>query len=287
MPANLQLLKRRIKTSQNIAQIAKAMETISASKIKKAQDAATSNKPYAEKLLDLVSKAMSQTGKKKFNHKYIDLPKNKKTLFIVITPNKGLCGGLNTNLYKKMIEVDSPNAVFITIGKKGEKFAGKLEGELYASFPIGSGLPDYATIIQLKTLLDELIEKKQISEAKLLFAEFESILTQKPTTTKLLPLRLEKVGEELTEEQALENDDAIFEPDAESFLLELLPQYIETQIFNALLQAYTSEQAARMMAMQNAKNNAFDIADYLTLSYNKSRQERITNEILDLTNSQN
>lgn len=287
MPANLQLLKRRIKTSQNIAQIAKAMETISASKIKKAQDAATSNKPYAEKILDLASKAMSQLGNKKFTHPYIDLPKNKKRLYIIITPDKGLCGGLNTNLYKKIMEVDNSHSLYITLGKKAQKFATKLEGNLFASFPLGSTLPSYAAIIQIKTLLDELISKKEISEAHVLFAEFESILTQKPTTTKLLPLKLEKISGDITTEDTQENDDAIFEPDAQSFLLDLLPQYIETQIYNSLLQAYTSEQAARMMAMQNAKNNAFDIADYLTLVYNKSRQERITNEILDLTNSQN
>jgi len=286
MPANLQLLNRRIKTSKNIAQIAKAMETISASKIKKAQDAASGNKPYAEKILDLASKAMSQTGKKKFRHKYIDLPQNKKKLFIIITPDKGLCGGLNTNLYKKILEVDNKNAIYITLGKKAQKFASKIEGQLYASFPLGGSLPSYTAIIQIKTLLDELISKKEISEANLLYAEFESILIQHPMTTKLLPLKLEKIGTNVTEKNVQENDDAIFEPDAESFLLDLLPQYIETQIYKALIQAYTSEQAARMMAMQNAKNNAFDIADYLTLVYNKSRQERITNEILDLTNSQ-
>lgn len=287
MPANLQLLKRRIKTSQNIAQIAKAMETISASKIKKAQDAAAGNKPYAQKILDLAGKAMGQTGKKRFHHKYIDFVQNKKVLYIIITPDKGLCGGLNTNLYKKMIEVDSSKTLYITLGKKAQKFAAKLEGQLYASFPLGSTIPNYSTIIQIKSLLDELILNKEISEAHLLFAEFESILTQKPITAKLLPLKLEKISEGVTKEEVKENDDAIFEPDAESFLLDLLPQYVETQIYNALLQAYTSEQAARMMAMQNAKNNAFDIADYLTLVYNKSRQERITNEILDLTNSQN
>lgn len=286
MPVNLQLLKRRIKTSQNIAQIAKAMETISASKIKKAQDAATNNKPYAEKILDLASKAMSQIGNIKFKHKYIDLQRGKKNLYIIITPDKGLCGGLNTNLYKKMMEIDSSSAMFITLGKKAEKFASKLEGEIHASFPFGGSIPSYATIIQIKALLDEMLAKKQISEAYLLYAEFSSILSQKPITSKLLPLTLEKIEIEITEEKVQENDDAIFEPNAQAFLLELLPQYVETQIYNALLQAHTSEQAARMMAMQNAKNNAFDIADYLTLLYNKSRQERITNEILDLTNSQ-
>ncbi len=286
MPQNLQLLKRRIKTSQNIAQIAKAMETISASKIKKAQDAASGNKPYAEKILDLASKAMGQTGKKKFHHQYIDLPKEKKRLYIIITPDKGLCGGLNTNLYKKILEIDSTKSIYITLGKKAQKFATKLEGELFASFPLGSTLPSYAAIIQIKNLLDELLLKKQVSQAHLLFAEFESILTQIPNTLTLLPLSLERISGNVTDEKVQESNEAIFEPDAESFLLDLLPQYVETQIYNALLQAYTSEQAARMMAMQNAKNNAFDIADYLTLVYNKSRQERITNEILDLTNSQ-
>ncbi len=287
MPANLQLLKRRIKTSKNIAQIAKAMETISASKIKKAQVAASNNKPYAEKILDLASKAMSQTGNKKFTHMYINLPKNKKTLLILITPDKGLCGGLNTNLFKKMLEVDNKNVIYITLGKKAEKFAYKLEGEVHASFPLGTSLPSYATIIQIKTLIDELISSKSISEAHILYAEFESILTQSPTSKKLLPLVLSDISEKSTNETVSVSNEAIFEPDAQSFLLELLPQYIETQIYNALIQAFTSEQAARMMAMQNAKNNAFDIADYLTLSYNKSRQEKITNEILDLTNTQN
>ncbi len=287
MPANLQLLKRRIKTSKNIAQIAKAMETISASKIKKAQVAASNNKPYAEKILDLASKAMSQTGNKKFTHMYINLPKNKKTLLILITPDKGLCGGLNTNLFKKMLEVDNKNVIYITLGKKAEKFAYKLEGEVHASFPLGTSLPSYATIIQIKTLIDELISSKSISEAQILYAEFESILTQSPTSKKLLPLVLSDISEKSTNETVSVSNEAIFEPDAQSFLLELLPQYIETQIYNALIQAFTSEQAARMMAMQNAKNNAFDIADYLTLSYNKSRQEKITNEILDLTNTQN
>jgi len=285
MPANLQLLKRRIKTSQNIAQIAKAMETISASKIKKAQYAASGNRPYAEKILELAGQAMNQVQNKKFTHKYISLPKNKKKLYIIITPDKGLCGGLNTNLYKKIFEVDEKNALYITLGKKAERFAGKLEGELYASFKLGSTLPDYSLIVQVKNLLDELIDSKSISQAHLLFAEFSSILIQKPITSNLLPININKLESESKSPEAA--SDAVFEPDAESFLLALLPQYIETQIFNALIQAFTSEQAARMMAMQNAKNNAFDIADYLTLVYNKSRQERITNEILDLTNSQN
>ncbi len=283
MAANLQLLKRRIKTSQNIAQIAKAMETISASKIKKAQDAASSNKPFAEKILELAALALSKIERRKFTHEYINLPKNKKSLYIFISPDKGLCGGLNTNLYKKMIEVDSQNNLYITLGKKAELFGGKLKGTLYASFPLGSTLPDYTLIVQVKKMIDELVLKKEISEVQILFAEFESILTQKPLAAKLLPLNLTDLKLDTPQ---TDSTDAIFEPDAESFLKDLLPQYIETQIYNALIQAFTSEQAARMMAMQNAKNNAFDIADYLTLSYNKSRQERITNEILDLTNSQ-
>jgi len=286
MAANLQLLKRRINTSKNIAQIAKAMETISASKIKKAQDAANGNKPYAQKILELAAKCMDQLKDKKFSHPYMKLPKNKSKLYVVITPDKGLCGALNTNLYKKMLEVDSNNAIYIVLGKKAEQFSTKLLGNVHASFKMGTSLSGYSTVIQVKSLLDNLLKTAKISEAYLLYAEFDSILTQLPVVKKLLPLNLEIIGARSEKDGFPGGNETLFEPNAEDFLMELLPKYIETQIFNALIQAFTSEQAARMMAMQNAKNNAFDIAEYLTLSYNKSRQERITNEILDLTNSQ-
>ncbi len=279
MAQNLQLLKRRIKTSKNIAQIAKALEMIAASKIKKAQKAANGNKPYADRVSQVTEEILSSIDRKKFSHPYLTESKNPKSLIIAISPDRGLCGSLNTNLYKKLIEVDSTDVKAITVGKKIGLFASKLKCELLSSYPMGSTLPDFSLVYQLKTLVDEEYSSGNVGSVQILYAESTSLFIQTPILKALLPFTFENKGETPA------NDTSIFEPDKEAILQDLLPYYLEIQLFNALLQAFTSEQAAQMIAMQNAKNNARDIAEYLNLVYNKSRQERITNEILDLSNS--
>jgi len=279
MAQNLQLLKRRIKTAKNISQIAKALEMIAASKIKRAQVASQNNKPYAEKITNLTAKLSLTVDKKTFSHPYLDQHTAEKSLLIAISPDRGLCGSLNTNLYKKLIELDSPKTKIVTIGKKVGLFASKLSYELISSYPMGSTLPDYSMVYQLKTIIDQELEKNEIHSVSILYSDFVTLFTQTPTSQQLLPLQI-------TGEIESENTDAsLFEPDRSSLLTELLPYYLEVQLYKALIIAFTSEQAAQMVAMQNAKNNAFDIAEYLNLVYNKSRQERITNEILDLANN--
>lgn len=283
MAQNLQLLKRRISTSKNIAQIAKAMEMISAAKIKKAQAAATTNNPYAQKISRMTSRAIAGLSPKQKKTPLLTLNSSENKLIIAISPDRGLCGSLNTNLNKKLLEQETKNTKLITLGKKIELFGAKLDFEYLASYPMGTTLPNYLLVYQLKNFIVNLIEKNEISEVYLLYAEFKSLFTQTPVVQKLLPFEFDASQD--TASVPTENS-ILFEPPAEEILVDLLPYYLEVQIYNALLQAYTSEQAARMMAMQNAKNNAKDIAEYLTLVYNKSRQERITNEILDLANSQ-
>ena len=283
MAQNLQLLKRRIKTSKNIAQIAKALEMIAASKIKRAQAAAQSNRPYADRITQVTGDILKSLKGINYTHPY--LPKaleEKKTqteqkLIIAISPDRGLCGSLNTNLYKKLMEIEDKNTKIVTVGKKVGLFSSKLGFELLASYPMGSGLPDYSMVYQLKTLIDEQLASG-ITSVHILYADFVSYFTQTPTVKQLLPLVLEST-------EATEEDTFLYEPGKVELLDSLLPYYLEIQLYNSLLQAFTSEQAAQMVAMQNAKNNAFDIAEYLNLVYNKSRQERITNEILDLANS--
>ena len=281
MAQNLALLKRRIKTSKNITQIAKAMEMISASKIKRAQTAAINNKPYADKISKMTYSALSYKNEKVTDLPLLNLPNSKKKLLITISTNKGLCGSLNTNLNKKLLELEDKNTLLVTVGRKVEHFASRLDYELVASFTTSNSLPDYTLTYQLKDIINQYIANGTISEVNILFAEFKSLFTQQPIVQKILPLQFE-----IDETKEETTSASLFEPNNEEILRDLLPYYLETQIYNALLQAYTSEQAARMMAMQNAKNNASDIADYLTLVYNKSRQERITSEILDLANSQ-
>jgi F-type H+-transporting ATPase subunit gamma len=279
MAQNLQLLKRRIKTSKNIAQIAKALEMIAASKIKKAQAASQNNKPYADRITDITGKIINSVEKSKISHPYIDERAVSSNLLIAISPDRGLCGSLNTNLYKKLMELDSKDTKIVTVGKKVGQFAAKLSYELLASYQMGTTLPDYSIVFEIKAIIDEQIKNKSIGTVCIVYADFVSLFTQTPIIKQLLPIQLEVM------EKTEENETSLFEPASSELLAELLPYYLEVQIYNSLLQAFTSEQAAQMIAMQNAKNNAFDIAEYLNLVYNKSRQERITNEILDLSNS--
>lgn len=285
MAQNLQLLKRRIKTSKNIAQIAKALEMIAASKIKRAQIASQNNKPYADRITEVAGQIISSLNETSFTHPYLGnkVMEEKKIinqkLLIVISPDRGLCGSLNTNLYKKLIEIDDSKTRIVTVGKKAGLFASKLNYQLLSSYPMGARLPEYSMVYQLKTHIDEQLDSGEVSSVQILYADFVSYFTQTPTVKQLLPLDVSQIP------QSEQTDTSIFEPDKSRLLTELLPYYLEIQLYNALLQAFTSEQAAQMVAMQNAKNNAFDIAEYLNLVYNKSRQERITNEILDLSNS--
>lgn len=293
MAQNLQILLRRKKTAQNIAQIARAMEMVSASKIKKAQSEVVANKPYADRITKLTSSIIRHVDPTQFSHSYIQGNEAEKSLVLTISPDKGLCGSLNTNLFKKILEIDNKNLKLISMGKKASQFSRRLEGELIAEFNIGTTLPPYTTVYQLIEIINNEYIGGHVSSFKILYTEFTSMFTQAPVLKSILPISAKgphrreasetspKDGEIPSEELILLP--YIFEPKIQDLLSELLPYYLEVILYNSLIEAYTSEQAARMVAMQNAKNNALDIADYLTLIYNKSRQERITNELLTLS----
>ena len=283
MAENLFILKRRIKTATNITQIAKAMEMISASKIKKAQNMVENNKPYAQKISFLTQNIIAKTDLKDFTHLYINPQKTDKKLLIVLSPDKGLCGSLNTNLAKKLFELESRNTSLVTVGKKMERYVTRLNYDFVAAFTIGSNIPSYTLVFQLKKLINQYYLSGLVSEVVFLYTEFESIFIQFPKTITVLPIQK---SEETTKDFSALNANFLVEPGVYALLEALLPYYIETQIYSCLIESYTSEHAARMVAMQNAKNNARDVAAYLTLRYNKTRQERITSELLDLNNSQ-
>lgn len=280
MAENLFILKRRIKTAGNISQIAKAMEMISASKIKKAQNAVENNKPYSQKITDMMQRFISKVELRDFSHPYITPKISNKKLLIVISPDKGLCGSLNTNLAKKLFELENKNTMIMTVGKKMERLASRLDFEFVASIPIGSTMPSYRLVFQIKRLIDQYYLSNQVDSVHFLFTEFHSIFAQSPSLVQLLPIA--NIDMEVSDS----NGNYLVEPNVVEILENLLPYYLETKIYATLLESYTSEHASRMVAMQNAKNNARDVAAYLTLRYNKTRQERITGELLDLSNSQ-
>jgi F-type H+-transporting ATPase subunit gamma len=274
--ATLLTLRRRMKTTTNVSKTTKAMQMIAASKLKKAQDSAESSKPYVEKL-NTLSKALEQRVDKDQLHQYM-LPQEeiKAKLLIVISPDKGLCGGLVTNLMKEVLHFSNTGKTYyITIGKKAERSVASLNKDIVASFPFGTTLPPFEAVFPIAKLINEYFLGKKVSEVTILSTKFNSIMSQMPMFNILLPVKLQ-------EKAVLDKSATLFEPSVDALLPDLLQHYLEMVIYQSLLESYASEQGSRMIAMKNATDNAMDIISELRLEYNKTRQEKITNELLDI-----
>lgn len=277
--ANILSLKRRINSAKNVSKTTHVMQMIAASKLKKAQDAALSSRPYVEKLTQL-SKTLSNKLEEKEIHDYMKTDSTAKATFlIVLAPDKGLCGGLVSNLARELLQFDSreKEVKYITVGKKIESLVSSLGKDISASFPFGTRLPSFDFIYPIAALVNEYFLSKKVKSVKILSTVFSSLFMQTPRISTLLPIELP--NDNLL---PLKSDFTLFEPSSSYLLPSLLKHYLEMSIYQHLLESYVSEQAARMIAMQNATDNALEIAGDLQLEYNKQRQEKITNEILDI-----
>lgn len=274
--ANLLLLKRRIRAALNVSKTTRAMQMIAASKLKRAQDATLSTRPYVEKLTS-ISLNISNKLEGKNTHKYLKTGTENKTLLIVLSPDKGLCGGLVTNLTRELINFNSTNknAQYIVIGKKIESNIVNLKLDLIASFKFGTTLPTFDMVLPIAKIIDDYFMSSKVGKVKILSTHFISVFSQSPKTTNVLPI-------EFPDEKSKTFSFALFEPSSQQLLPTLLKHYLEMTLYQNLLEGFAAEQGARMIAMQNATDNAIEIAQSLSLEYNKSRQEKITNEILDI-----
>lgn len=275
---NLRLIKGRIKSAKNIAQITKAMELVSASKMKRAIAQAESGKLYAEMIREMVMKLGGKVDMT--SHPLLKKVKttSKKRLVVFISTNKGLCGGLNSTLFRKTMSY-YPNIdtnVWVTLGLKGAAFVTSMEGEIVADFSDKSNF--VSSVSAVTDLITGEFLKGSVVGVDLVYNEFLSILKQQPKMKQILPLSVDGLSE--NEEKV--SGDFLIEPNPEEVFESLLPSYVENQIRDAVLQAEASEHAARMVAMRNATDNAKSFIGELTLVYNKVRQEKITNEIADL-----
>jgi F-type H+-transporting ATPase subunit gamma len=284
MPENLRTLKGRIRTAKNIAQLAKTPEMVPVSKIRRARVLAETVRPYAERITALTGNAMRSLSPEEKEHPYLRASKAPSSalstaparIVLAIGPDKGLCGPLTGNLVRKLAESVDENTLLITVGKKMERPGVRLAGKrLIASFMMGARLPQYSLVFDLVRVINEQILNGRASLLDVLYGRFVSYFTQVPTFQRVLPLEPAAQAAGAPEE---------FEPGSAALLAALLPHFLEVRLFDAVVQAFSAEHAARMVAMQNAKANANDIADTFTLLYNKTRQERITSEILDLAN---
>lgn len=276
--ASIRLLRGRIRSAKNIAQITKAMELVSASKMKKAQALAVAGKLYAQKIYDMVMELAAKADAK--HHKLLTRPEKLtgKRLVIVISTNKGLCGGLNTNLFRFLLSAYPAVSQhdYMSIGKKGSDVLIRLGSTLIADFSNTSvWVNAVAPIIELA--IDAYL-KGSYDGVDLVYNEFQSALRQTPRKKTILPLTIEMTGE--SEQNRL--IEFLIEPSVQEVFNSLLPHYIENQVRDAILQAQASEHSARMIAMRNASDNAMSFISDLTLMYNKVRQEKITYEISDM-----
>lgn len=281
--ASEKIIKRRIKSAKNIAQITKAMQMVAASKMKKAQSLALSGRPYAEKIAEMVSTFVKKIDSNR--HPLLQKNETGKTLIVLISTNKGLCGGLNSNLFRSFrkwfTDEQLKNCVCVTLGKKGENFLVRTGRDLVADF---SSLKPFAqNIPALTTLITEGYLKKEFKDVYVVYNNFISALQQVPTKKKILPIvGFESIQTESQVQEKGEGIEFVIEPSIDSILDILLFHYLENQIRDAILEAEASEFSAQMIAMKNATDNASELINLLTLEYNKARQEKITFEIADM-----
>lgn len=271
--ANLLALKRRIQVAQNVSKTTRALQMISASKLKKAQDAALSGRPYVEKLTEVSMNLASSIEKEKL-HSYMKINSKTETLTIVISPDKGLAGSLISNLFKELINSEEKGTLYIAVGKKAENFLVRSGRNVLASFSFGTNLPSFDIVYPLIKLIDEQFLGGKVGKVRIVSSKFQSVFTQKAESSGILPVSLPHVEKK--------DETMVFEPNAEYLLPQILSHFLEMSIYQNILETYASEQAARMIAMKNATDNAKDVISELKLEYNKGRQEKITNEILDI-----
>ena len=281
-------IRRRIKSVKNTAQITKAMQMVASAKMRKAQLAALSGRPYANLMNEVLAAATQGAGE--FTHPLMERREVRKRAVILISSDKGLCGGLNTNLLREATRLNKDTTVFICAGRKGAQWAARLKRELAAEFGY-KDIPAFSEARAISKFAQELFTSGQVDAVDVLYTNFVSTLVQKPELRPLLPiLQINKLEAGVAGHGAAEPMDGatreyLFEPGASEVLGGMLPHYVNYQVFQYLQESKASEQSARMVAMKNATDNAKQLIKDLTLEYNKLRQANITKELLEITSA--
>jgi F-type H+-transporting ATPase subunit gamma len=279
-------IRRRIKSITSTAQITKAMQMVAASKMRKAQQATLDGRPFARLLYRIQRKATTQTVD--FSHPLLEVRRIRKRAVILISTDKGLCGGLNSNLFRLASQFDPRETIYIAAGRRGAQFITRTRRQLVAEFPF-SDTPRYAEARAIAAFARDLFLKKEVDQVQVIATNFINTLSQQAVSIEYLPvgeIKGFKVrGVEPEEELVASTHEFMFEPGPEALLGYLLFHYTNFLIYRALLEAKASEQSARMVAMKNATENAENLIRDLTLEYNKLRQGNITKELLEIASA--
>ncbi|NUM89584.1 MAG: ATP synthase F1 subunit gamma [Bdellovibrionales bacterium] len=270
-------LRRRIGSVKNTQQITKAMKMVAAARLRRAQDAIVRARPYAAAIKGMVANISGIQGVEEL-HPLLRAREVKRAVVVLITSDRGLCGGFNSNLIKRaeaLYRAEKDKVSFVTIGKRGYDY---LRGR---QIPVQKNYTDFfksVSYAKVQAVSDELIEgflSGEYDEVRVVFSEFRSAISQIPQTVSLLPIRFpQEAGKSSTE--------FLFEPDKRSVLADILPRYFRAKIYKAVLESQASEFGARMAAMDSATKNAGEMIRKLSLEYNKQRQAGITKELLEI-----
>jgi F-type H+-transporting ATPase subunit gamma len=280
-------LRRRIRSVSRTAQVTKGMQMVAASKMRKAQHAALDGRPFGRLLYRIQREATTQTVN--FTHPLLEVRAVHKRAVILVSPDQGLCGGLNSNLFHLAAQFDPQTTVFITAGRKATEFVTRTGRQLAAQFAY-SDSPRFPEAKAIAAFASDLFLKREVDQVQIVATRFVNTLTQQPASIEFLPVGpikgLKIEGAESEEELAASATEFLFEPNARAVLGYLLPHYLNICLYGVLLNAKASEQSARMVSMKNATDNANNLIKDLTLELNKQRQDNITKELLDLSRGQ-
>jgi F-type H+-transporting ATPase subunit gamma len=270
-------IRRRIQSSKNIKQITRAMQFVAASKLKRAQEATLASRPYAEKLDEVLADLAIVLGGD--DHPLLVQRAEGKRLVVLITTDRGLAGALNTNTIRfaaQQIAGTSGDLTVVTVGRKGRDAMRRARVPLEAHFEGFGDRPSFADVLPLARLITDDYLAGTYARVDIVYSHFVSTLTQRASMDELLPV---KPTEDTT---GIPGNQFIFEPSPAAVLEQLVPRYIATRLFQAVLESKASEESSRMVAMKNATENADELIDDLTLSYNKVRQSNITREMIEI-----
>jgi F-type H+-transporting ATPase subunit gamma len=273
-------IRTKVKSVQNTQKITRAMEMVAASKMRKAQDRMSASRPYATKMRNVIHHLAH--AHPEYQHSYMQAREIKRVGFIVVSSDRGLCGGLNANLFRASIrslrEWDAKGVGIdvCTIGSKGTGFFRRLGSNIRAEISHLGDAPRITDMIgTIKVMLDA-FDGGEIDRLYVVYNKFISTMTQDPQIEQLLPIQAEE------EEGYAHHWDYLYEPEAKEVLTDLLTRYVESLVYQAVVENVASEQSARMVAMKAASDNAGDLIDELNLAYNKARQAAITQEISEI-----
>ncbi|MEJ6021663.1 F0F1 ATP synthase subunit gamma [Ramlibacter sp. PS4R-6] len=278
-------IRTKIKSVENTKKITKAMEMVAASKMRKAQDRMRHARPYSDKVRNIASN-LGQANPE-YTHAFMKVNESSQVGFIVVTTDKGLCGGLNTNVLRavtaklKELQGQGKQAQMVAIGSKGLGFLNRIGAPVVSQVTQLGDTPHLDRLIgPVKVLLDQYAQGK-LSAVYLCYTKFINTMKQEPVVEPLLPLSAEQMRAD-TKESGEHGWDYIYEPDAQSVIDELLVRYVEALVYQAVAENMASEQSARMVAMKAATDNAGNLISELKLVYNKTRQAAITKELSEI-----